>query len=415
MKESNFKKIVFIIFFICSVLATHGQTRAQLEQKKKQTEKEIALTKKILEQTGRQKSDNLHALNVLRNLIKARERLIYTLNKQVDNVSEELVQQKETLFQLENQLANEKNNYAKLLKNTYKTKGQYHEFNYIFSSSNLTQGLTRIKFLNRINNEQQRLLKSIDEKTKEIQARIELLEKLKTEKENLLLERVGEREKLEIDKSEKDKIVQTLSGKEKELKQKLQRQQKAFNDLDNQIKKAIAKEMEEARKRREKEEAERRRKAAENKTPPIAETPQENLLSNEFWGNKRKLPWPVERGFVSQKFGQFAHPTLAGIYIENNGIDIAVEQGAQARSVFRGEVSAIFSVPGMGTAVLVNHGDYYTVYARLSEVFVKQGQSIQVKEPIGKILSDENGKTELHFEVWKNQEKQNPEHWLSTR
>lgn len=415
MKENNFKKIFFIIILVFGALATHGQTRAQLEQKKKQTEKEIALTKKILEQTGKQKSDNLHALNVLRNLIKARERLIYTLNKQVDNVSEELVLQKETLLQLEKQLANEKNNYAKLLKNTFKTKGQYHEFNYIFSSSNLTQGLTRIKFLNRINNEQQRLLKSIDEKTKEIQARIELLEKLKTEKENLLLERVGEREQLEIDKSEKDKIVQTLSGKEKELKQKLQRQQKAFNDLDNQIKKAIAKEMEEARKRREKEEAERRRKAAENKTPPIAETPQENLLSNEFWGNKRKLPWPVERGFVSQKFGQFAHPTLAGIYIENNGIDIVVEQGAQARSVFRGEVSAIFSVPGMGTAVLVNHGDYYTVYARLSEVFVKQGQSVQLKEPIGKILSDENGKTELHFEVWKNQEKQNPEHWLSTR
>lgn len=411
MKELRIKHWFFGLLLLGIMFISQAQDRKTLEKKKKETEREISLTKKILAQTGKEKTDNLHKLIAVKNLIKAREKLIYTLNQQVKQVEEELLIQKSDLELLEKRLASEKSNYAKLVVNTYKTRGSYNEVAFIFSSKGFFNALNRLKYLKMFSNEQDRLVSSIEENKVQINETIVTLQILKAEVETLLTERVQERNTLEEDKIKRDEIVKVLSSKEKELKLKLQKQQAAFNDLDRQIKLAIQREMEAARKKREEE----ARKKGEPKESADKLTPEAKALSEDFAGNKYKLPWPVERGFVSQKFGKFSHPTLSGIYIENNGIDIATQENTFARSVFRGEVSAIFPVPGMGVAVLLNHGEYYTVYARLEEVTVKQGQKINIKESIGRVLTDENGKTELHFEVWKNQEKLNPEQWLVGR
>jgi septal ring factor EnvC (AmiA/AmiB activator) len=410
------KKFTIKFFFIFALIflligGGNSQDRKQLEKKKKQTEEEIRLTKKILEQTGKEKKDNLHALNTIRNLIKAREKLIYTLSQQVNQVSKELEEQREELVRLEIRLAEEKENFSKLIVTSYKTRSNYNELAFIFSSSGFFNAINRLKFLKLLNTEQDRLVESIANKKEEISLTIIRLEELKAEKEALLENRMEERTHLEKDREKKDEIVKTLSGKEEELKSKLKKQQAAFDDLNQQIKLAIQREMEEARKKRE---AEAKKKGTDKENINLL-TPEAKALSDDFAGNRLKLPWPVEKGFVTQKFGRFAHQTLSGIYIENNGIDIATEQNVKARAVFRGEVSAIFPVPGMGKAVLINHGEYYTVYARLEEVYVKQGQKINIKESLGLIMTDENGKTELHFEVWKNQEKLNPELWLTKR
>ncbi len=393
------------------VLLSQAQDRKQLEKKRKETEKEIALTKKILEQTGKEKKDNLHALSTIKNLIRARERLISTLTQQLNQVTLELQETELALEKLKQTLILEKNNFAKLVVNTYKTRNTFNEVGFIFSATNFFNALTRLKYLQLINKEQDRFIATIERNKLDIQEKIEALLKLKEEKELLLTERLSERNELEIDRSQKNNLLTVLTGKEQELKDKLKKQQQAFDDLNRQIKLAIEREMEEARKRREAE----AKKKGESKESVSTMTPEAQALSDDFQGNKRKLPWPVDRGFVSQKFGTFAHPTLHGIYIENNGVDIATEQGAKARTVFRGEVSAVFQVPGMGKAVLINHGAFYTVYARLAEVYVVQGQKVQLKELVGLILTDENAKTELHFEVWKNQDKMDPLQWLMAR
>jgi septal ring factor EnvC (AmiA/AmiB activator) len=396
------------------VFWANAQDRATLEKKKKETEREISLTKKILEQTGREKSDNLHKLTAVKNLIKARERLIYTLTQQVRNLAVELEINREELARLEKRLEIEKSNYAKLLVNTYKTRGTHSSIVFVLSSKGFFNAINRLKYLRLFGKEQDRLLESIDERKNAIAARIAEQEQLKEELESVLEKRTIERNTLEEDKQKKDELIKSLAGKEQELKDKLRKQQIAFEDLNRQIKIAIQREMEEARKKRE---AEAKKKGETQSTTNNANnlTPEAQALSDEFSGNKFKLPWPVDRGFVSQKFGRFAHPTLQGIYIENNGVDIACPEFSKSRAVFRGEVSAIFPVPGMGKAVLLNHGEYYTVYARLEEVYVKQGQKVAIKELLGLIMTDENGKTELHFEVWKNQEKLNPEQWISIK
>lgn len=406
---------LLVVIFMTLFFWANAQDRATLERKKKETEREISLTKKILEQTGREKSDNLHKLTAVKNLIKARERLIYTLTQQVRNLAVELEINREELSRLEKRLSIEKDNYAKLLVSTYKTKGTYSEIVFVMSSNGFFNALNRLKYLRLFSKEQDRLVASIAQRKAEISATIEKQEKLKAELEAVLEKRTIERNTLEEDKLKKDEIVKSLAGKEHELKEKLKKQQAAFEDLNKQIKIAIQREMEEARRKREEEAKKKGEPKGSSGNNANNLTPEAQALSDEFSGNKHKLPWPVDRGFVSQKFGRFAHPTLQGIYIENNGVDIATPEYSKARAVFRGEVSAIFPVPGMGKAVLLNHGEYYTVYARLEEVYVKQGQKVTLKENIGLIMTDENGKTELHFEVWKNQEKLNPELWISIK
>jgi murein hydrolase activator len=400
-------KYCFLVGLVLYVLTAEAQTRKQLEDSKKKAEKEIAFTKKILSQTSKEKSSNLHSLNVLKNLIQAREKLIHTLNLQIKQIEEDLFKTQEVLHTLEAKLEHEKDNYAKLLVNTYKSRSKYSDLSFIFSSESFFQVINRIRFLKLINREQTRLITSIHVHKGLIEKRIEELALYKLEQEQVLQERLKEREKLEGDRSKKNELVIQLSGKEEELKAKLRQQQLAAEDLDRQIKKAIAKEMEAARKRKEAE--------SKKGKSDITLTPEASELSKEFAGNKRKLPWPVEKGFIGQQFGKMAHPTLSGIYTENNGVDIVTEPGSKARVVFRGEVSAIFPVPGMGMAVLVNHGEYYTVYAKLQEVWVKRGQTLDMKDIIGPIMTDESGKSELHFEVWKNQDKQDPILWLSGR
>ncbi|MCK9481867.1 MAG: peptidoglycan DD-metalloendopeptidase family protein [Bacteroidia bacterium] len=410
-----FLKYILLVFVAVFVINTaQAQDRKTLERKKIAAQKEIDLTKKILLQTGKQKTDNLHALMAIKNLIKAREKLIYTLSQQVDEVANELEIQKEELIVLESRLEAEKGNYAKLIVNTYKTRGTYNEVAFIFSSTGFFNALTRLKYLKMFSNEQDRLVHSIEEKKVQIHDAIVRLEKLKIELESLLGQRVQERDKLEGDKVQKDEMVKSLSNREKELNEKLKKQQAAYNELDRQIKIAIQREIEEARKKREAENK-KKGKTEENKSNVNILTPEAQALSNEFAGNRLKLPWPTETGFITQKFGNNAHPTLAGIYIENNGVDIATQKGTKARAVFKGEVVTIFQVPGMGKAILINHGEYYSVYARLDEIFVKQGQKVNTKESLGIIFTDDSGKTELHFEIWKNTDKLNPEQWLMKR
>lgn len=151
----------------------------------------------------------------------------------------------------------------------------------------------------------------------------------------------------------------------------------------------------------------------EPKVPTV--TPEVKELSNNFAANKGRLPWPVEKGFISERFGTHAHAKLDQVVIQNNGVDIQSNAGSSARCIHKGTVTAIITIPGMGKAVLVNHGEYYTVYSKLSSISVSQGQEISLKQVIGTIAEDEEGATELHFEIWYNQDKQNPEMWLAKK
>ena len=243
---------------------------------------------------------------------------------------------------------------------------------------------------------------------------------IKAEKTSLLGTKEKEKQKLEIDKESKVQMVKTLSEKENELQDKIRQKRKQMAKLDRAIKLAIAREIEAERKRQARNS---QRTSTSSKSSGSAKTersessltPESRALSNSFSANRGGLPWPVDRGFISQHFGVHAHPEFKNITLENNGVDITTSSGSRAKAVFKGTVSAILSIPGQGEAVLVNHGEYFTVYSRLSSVTVSKGEQISTGTTIGQIMEDDDGKYVLQFQVWQGQDKQNPEGWLKSR
>ncbi|MES2617438.1 MAG: peptidoglycan DD-metalloendopeptidase family protein [Bacteroidota bacterium] len=397
-------------------------SRKELEKQRKQTEEQISLTKKILNDTKQKKNKNLRELVSINRLIEKREELIQTINTEIQYVNSDVEQKNKDMDSLNYQLDREKKNYAKAIVQTYKNRKVYNNALYLFAAKSFNQLFQRLKFVQYLSQAQTRFLAKIDEKKMQLENKLAELLGLKVSKEKLARVKASEVKELEVDKSEKNKAIVSLTGKEKELKQQLDKQKKAKENLNARINELIAREIAEARKKA-KAQAAKSGKVTEkttkgSTTTPKVETkeptltPEAKELSDNFAANKGKLPWPVEKGFISERFGTHPHAKLDQVMIQNNGLDIQSTSGATARCVYKGTVAAIITIPGMGKTVLVNHGEYFTVYSKLKDVTVSQGQTLTLKQTIGTVDEDEDGATEIHFEIWLNQDKQNPESWL---
>jgi septal ring factor EnvC (AmiA/AmiB activator) len=259
------------------------------------------------------------------------------------------------------------------------------------------------------------------------------LQETRVEKENLLLSIQGQQSTLSEELTEKDKILKDLGKDENRLKADLEKKREAHEALNNAIEAIIQEEVrkrvEEARSKPKpaaeappKEASKPVAKVPENKpvkkeepSVPVAEPsiPATDNLTLNFQKNKGRLPWPVEGGFVSRGYGKQNHPTLKNIVVTNNGVDIRTEEGASVRSVADGKVAGVQFVPGHDYTVILQHGDYYTVYTNLASTPLVKGQEVKVKQPIGQVSTNNiTGTSELHFEVWQQKERMNPSLWI---
>jgi murein DD-endopeptidase MepM/ murein hydrolase activator NlpD len=207
--------------------------------------------------------------------------------------------------------------------------------------------------------------------------------------------------KLEQEKVEKDKLRKNLSGKEKQLQADLKAKENESRKLRKKIEDIIARET--------------KPKKKPTGKGTYAMTPEEKVLSDSFAANKGKLPWPTEKGIISETYGVHQHPILKNVKTKNNGVDIATSPGEEARSIFDGKVVSVVNITTTNIAVIVKHGDYFTVYSNLDKVFVKQGSTVSTKEQLGNVHTSLKGITELHFEVWKGKVLQNPSYWILHR
>ncbi len=420
LNKANSLLLVFLFLFS----QMNGQiSRKDLEKQRKQTEAQIALTKKILNETKNKKKQNLKELVTIGRLIEKREELINTINTEIQYVNHDVEQNKTDIDSLNSQLNIEKKNYAGAIIQSYKSRKVYNNELYLFAAKSFNQLFQRLKFVQYLSEAQTRFLVKIDSKKQELENKLAELLGLKESKEKLVKNKESEVNELEVNKTQKNKAIISLTGREKELKTQLDKQNKAKADLNARINTIIAREIAEARKKAREQAAQRNKTASKptdnKKTTPNAEanvpllTPEAKELSDNFASNKGKLPWPVEKGFISDRFGTHAHAKLDQVMIQNNGLDIQSISGSTARCVYKGTVAAIISIPGMGKTVLVNHGEYFTVYSKLKDIVVSQGQLLNIKQTIGTVDEDEDGATEIHFEIWLNQDKQNPEIWLA--
>jgi len=397
-----------IILFVFTAVQIQAQSLDELRKKKEKTNEQIKYTTKLLEEAKKNEKQTLNKYKILNKQIELRTNLITGINSEVGVLSEFIDQNAWLVSSLNADLEELKSEYAKLIQFAQKNQTNYNKLLFVLSSNSFNQAYKRIMYLRQYSSYRQKQAELIQWMRDLIQAKVGRLQEQKTEKENLLKTKKRENEMLVKEKTQQGKYLNNLQQKQKEYEKKLREQQKIEAQLSDAIQKIIEEEVEKARERS-KEKEKRTGKPATYEM-----TPEEKIASNQFEKNKRLLPWPVERGVITDHFGVHEHPVLKNIQVKNNGINITTSQGAIARAVFAGEVSKVFVVSGGNYAVILRHGKYLSVYSNLVNVRVKTGDKVGIKETLGTIGTDnDDEKTVLKFQIWRENVKQDPEEWIA--
>ena len=399
------KKILGVfIFILLSSTVMMSQTVSELQAKKKKALEDLELTSSLIEKTSKSKTKTLTQLNLLNAEIKQRQSVINTLNAEIRTINKDLNKLRNETNKLQQQLDTLKKEYAKLMYHTYYKKSKYDELMFVLSAKDFAESFRRYRYIKQYSEYCQKKTQEINDTKTALNEKLKQTEKVRAERLTVLNERKKENTKLQNEKNKQNKLIKDLKKKEKQLKAELKKQQKIANKLNEQIEKKIA---EEAKK------SSKPSSSGGGKT--YALTKEEKLLSGNFEKNQGRLPWPVLKGIVVGHFGIHPHPVLKHVTTNNKGIYIQCPKGSQARAVFDGEVTQVFTIAGSNKTVIIKHGLYRTVYSNLTKVNVKVGQKVKTKDNIGTIYSDpEDGdKTELYFQVWKDRNIHNPENWLA--
>ena len=411
----KWSKYIILLFGILLSFSALSQTKDELKKQKTSIEKEISYTTNLLNKTKANKSKSLSYLKVLDKQINNKERLLQTLNieisllnKQIQKTGLSIIKTEQSILAEQENLVLLKSEYAKMIFACFKKKGNRNDLIFIISAEDFNQAYKRIIYLKqyasfrknqaiKITESQKELeRKKVDLNSQQVQLSLE-----SASKNELVTAKKNELNTISETKQEKQELVKKLSKSERVFKKQLQDKQNRAKALDDKIRKIIEEEIRKAR-----EEAEKKNKG-------FSLTPEAMALSSEFNNNKGKLPWPLAKGVIVQGYGKQKHAVFAGVETFNNGIDIATDKNMSVRAVFDGVVSRIFFIKGEGKAILLNHGEYFSVYSGLKEVSVKVGDKLLAKEEIGIVFTQElEEKTELHFEIWKGYDKQDPSKWL---
>ena len=404
----NANKIAITVFAILTLVFSFSayaqKSRAELEREKKENLRKIEEASRILEETKKQKKTSVGQLNAIAKKIQSSEKQIKIISEEINLLDSEVGNIEVNITTLQKDLENLKKEYAAMVFAAEKANNSYDKLTFIFAAKTFSQLVMRLKYMTQYAEERKKQAAHIRLISSQLgEKKHEIIHK-KQEKLGLKTVQQVENNNLYVLKDEKSKVVKELSQKEKEVKQDLEDKKRAVRKLDMLIADMVRKEIE------------RSRKAAsggkENAGNKIILTPEAAALSANFAENKSKLPWPVKHGFISHSFGRQAHATLKNVEVENLGIDIQTNRFEEVRSVFKGKVIAVASVPGMNQVVMVQHGEYFTVYAKLVSVNVNTGQNVSAKDLIGEVYTDKDEVTELQFQVWKNTQKMNPQDWL---
>ncbi|MDB5012158.1 MAG: peptidase [Daejeonella sp.] len=417
--------VKFLLFFVLINLAgeAFGQSSAELRRRKEALSREIETLSKSLNQTKSSKRLSLKQVKTLNTQIRLREEKINTINSEVRLLNNQISDNSNTVRSLQSQLAKLKKEYAGMVLFAFRNQSSYSKLMFIFASRDFNQAYKRLKYLQQFSEYRKKQVTYIQETQSDLHVKINELDHNKREKSNLLSDQQQEKQTLGKEKNSQSRVLSGLSRQEQELKKELKQKQVESSRLNRAIQNAINREIEEARRRAEEEARIAAAKAkAENKDAPtakplskgssiLAATPESAKLSSDFLGSRGDLPWPVTSGIITEGFG--IHRYGENVTTENNGVDIKTAEGSSVRAVFSGEVAAVQNFAG-SFAVLIRHGEYFTVYSNLRSVSVSKGQKVGLKQNLGTVLTDPNdGTTEVHFEVRKGALPLNPSSWLA--
>lgn len=402
-------------------------TRAELEKEKAQLQRQLEEANAHLQEIRKNKNLTVRQVQLLQSKISLRDKLIENLNDEISLIDRDIRRAYADIQDLEQDLDTLKAEYARQVVYTYKNRSMYDYLNFILSASSFNEALHRYAYLKRLRDYRRHQAQSIMQTEALLKEKISLLSASKQDRTQALTAQQKQMQQLEQERKEKNQLLLTLKGKEKQIMADIEAKRKAQQKLDATLAILIRREIEEAR-RKAAEEAARAKStsasatasaksapAASSSAALLTETPEEKLISSNFEGNMGRLPWPVEKGYISDPYGRHQHPVLSYVEVENNGVNIDTEKGAIARAVFEGDVvTATFDQYNRWTVIL-RHGQYFTVYSNLLKPLVRTGEHVQTKQPVGIVYTnDESGETYLHFLIYKGTESMNPALWLSS-
>ena len=388
------KRILTIWIFSLLLIPAWGESVKDLQKKQKKLQQEIEQTNKMLKQTKKDETATMNKLELIGRNIQTQKKLIHTLDNEITALNREMNRLNNTRDSLQIVLEGYKSDYAEMVCKSHFARIQQSPLLFLLSSDSFQQFTRRARYLQEFAHYRQEQVRRIENTQAEIDTQNELLQANKNDKQTALSTRKREQENLKRDERKQQNMLTQLKSKEKDLNKQIKQKQKKVNELNKKIDEMV------------------RKQTAKSSKSSL--TKEQKLIAGGFEANKGRLPWPVEKGMISGHFGKQQHPVYSLVTMDNKGIYLQTVAGAKARAVYKGEVTSCFMVANT-YAVIIQHGNYRTVYSNLSKLSVKQGDMVETKQNIGTIYTDpeQDRKTELYFQIYKDRNILNPELWIA--
>lgn len=467
--------LLFILLTFTAI--AQQPSREELEQRRKQLLETIKETENQLAATKQNTKATMGQLRALQSKLAGRQKLINNINQEIEQIGSSIAYSSKEITRMKGNLNILKARYAQSVRYAYKSRSSYDMLAFLFSSKDFNEALRRMKYLKRYTDYRKDQADQIRLTQSKLEEEVDNLNNEKAKKDILLSAEEQQKQAIEEDKNKTDQVVKELKGQEKELTARIMKNRRIQQQVDRAVEDIIRKELElvrkkaeeerkrkEAEERRLREEEEKRKALAANTTPtkpasnitvttdngnlppvtrpntattppvkattpvaakpPVAKptpkpvnsyglTPEAAALSNSFEANRGKLPWPVEKGFISLGYGPYKHPIAEKVTLENLGINISTAAGANVRACFEGRVSKVFTMDGKLWNVLITHGRYATLYMNLAKVNVKADQQVSTKQSLGSAAVNEDGESVINFQIWVETHKVDPAPWIA--
>ena len=400
------KKVLCIVLVaVLTALSAGAQSSSvkRLESLRAQLENDIKILNRQLDQNIKNSNKVLSSLTLVRRKINAREQLIATYDKQLKELNDSLYLCQKELSRLQARHDTLSLYYSRLVRGAYKNRDTRLWYMYILSSDSMGQAFNRFDYFRNLSTQMSAEALKLREASAQLEAQKQRLNKLKAQVNETRKKVVSERSQLQSEEGDASKLVTQLKKDRRTYEKQLKEKNRQKEELNRKIAELIRQQT-----RKQQGGSGKKTTGGGSKT---TSTTVDTKLSNEFAANKGRLPWPVE-GTIMERFGKHSHPVYKNVQLpQNNGVTLVVKHGAQAKAVFNGTVSQVVVLPGYNQCVLVNHGEYFTLYSKLKSVSVKAGQKITVGQVVGTVDTI-GGEDLFHFELWKGSTPQNPENWL---
>ena len=390
LRKFNYFLIILLLY---SFNQYSQQSRSSLEKERDVNLVKIQEAETILKETEKSKNITVGKLNVINKQIRNRQSLISNLRSDIKVQSDEIILIRNLIISLKRDLIILNNEYSDMIYSSYKSRSSLDKLTYIFSSKDYNQMFRRFNYIFQYSKFRKNQIIEINKVYEELEYQENNLSDVNKKQKKLLDDELSENNKLQKLKGRQRKIISDLNKKQRNLRKEIAERKVALENLDKLIRDII---------RREKE------ALLKNGDDDI------NLLeiTEGFEANIGKFEWPVKSGFISNKFGEHPHPIIKNIKVKNDGIDIQTSKSSQVHAIYDGKVSTVAFIPGMNNVVIINHGEYYTLYAKLKNLKVQKGDIISEKQVIADLVTNNDGITQLQFQIWKNNIKLNPENWI---